>query len=221
VADLSFAQLEGAWIQAGGSPAMAPLMAAIALAESSGNPDATNPTDNGGTQTSWGLWQISNGDHSEPSPTWNDPVENARLAVGKIRSQGLGAWGTYTSGAYRQYEQSGVAPDTSGTSGAGGAPSAGATPGTAQAGFAGPLGDWLGNWLGTIAGNNPGLALPGIVGTTLGPIANVFTDFDHALSSAMHGVLWIVNPMNWVRITAGVLGGAAVITGTVMLFQAA
>src|SRR5215471_10279529 len=104
----TYAQLERIWIQAGGSQAMAPLMAAIALAESSGIPDNNNyndPNGRGGTQTSWGLWQISNGTHGMPVPNIDDPVVNARAAVGKLQSQGLGAWGTYTSGAYKQFLQ--------------------------------------------------------------------------------------------------------------------
>jgi hypothetical protein len=111
---LTYAQLEGAWVQGGGSAALAPLMAAIAEAESGGNPNATNPTDNNGTQTSWGLWQISNGTHTAPSPNWNDPVTNAQLAVQKLSSQGLGAWGTYTSGAYKAFLAPGTTPNTTG-----------------------------------------------------------------------------------------------------------
>ncbi len=107
-ADLSFSQLEQLWTQAGGAPSMAPLMAAIALAESSGNPDSVNATDNNGTQTSWGLWQISNGTHNPPSPDILSPLGNAKAAVGKVNSQGLTAWGTYTSGAYRQYLPAGA-----------------------------------------------------------------------------------------------------------------
>jgi len=85
-------------------------MAAIALAESSGNPSAENDTDNNGTQTSWGLWQISNGTHSWPgSADPLNPENNARYAVQKLADQGLGAWGTYTSGAYRKY-MSGAGP---------------------------------------------------------------------------------------------------------------
>ena len=115
---LTYAQLEETWIRGGGSRRMAPLMAAIALAESRGYPDATNPTDNNGTQTSWGLWQVSDGTHN-PLPDWADPVGNARLAVAKLKSQGLGAWGTYTSGAYRQYLQGNIPPGTGGLPGGG------------------------------------------------------------------------------------------------------
>jgi hypothetical protein len=73
-------------------------MAAIALAESGGRPEALNPTDNHGTQSSFGLWQISNGTHTPPNAKWADPNVNAQLAVAKQKSQGLTAWGTYTSG---------------------------------------------------------------------------------------------------------------------------
>lgn len=122
--NLTYAQLEGVWLQAAAgtkydTQAWAALMAAIALAESSGNADATNPTDNGGTQTSWGLWQISLGNHNEPSPNWNNPVTNAQLAIGKLNSQGLSAWGTYDSGAYKQYLNGSTTPDSNFPSSAG------------------------------------------------------------------------------------------------------
>jgi hypothetical protein len=100
---LTVAQMASYWRLAGGPASLANTMGAIGMAESGGNPNATNPTDNGGTQTSWGLWQISLGNHNAPSSTWYNPLENARLAVGKYHSQGLTAWGTYTSGAFRQY----------------------------------------------------------------------------------------------------------------------
>jgi hypothetical protein len=112
---LTYSQIEGVWIQAGGQQSLAPLMAAIALAESRGQTNSLNPTDNGGRQSSYGLWQISTGTHTPPSPNWADPVTNAKLAIGKLKSQGLGAWGTYTSGAYKAFLKNGVPPsDTSG-----------------------------------------------------------------------------------------------------------
>jgi Lysozyme like domain len=107
----SYAQLEAIAKQGGFPDSMLALMAAIAMAESGGNPAATNTNDNGGTQTSWGLWQISNGTHSQPAPNILDPVVNAQQAWGKYNSQGLGAWGTYTSGAYKSYLQGSVPPD--------------------------------------------------------------------------------------------------------------
>jgi hypothetical protein len=62
---------------------------------------------------------------------------------------------------------------------------------------------------------------PRTPGTTLGPIANVLKDIDQALASAMHAVLWLINPMSWVRIICGMLGAASLIAGAVLLFQVA
>jgi hypothetical protein len=225
MAPLSFSQLEGVWIQAGGDPATAPLMAAIALAESSGDPTATNPTDNNGRQTSWGLWQISNGDHSEPSPNWADPLENAKLALGKIHSQGLGAWGTYTSGAYKRYLQGSVPPTTppGGGGGQGGQSPTGGGAGITQANLTSALGNWLGPLIGAFSGDpsSAGLTTSAVLGTTLGPISNTFNDFSRALNTAMTGVVWIVNPRNWVRIIAGSTGAVAVVAGAVLVARSA
>jgi hypothetical protein len=82
-------------------------MAAIALAESSGNPNAVN-NDANGTQDR-GLWQI-NSVHGFSNSF--DPGANAQQAVSVEQSQGLGAWSTYTGGEYKNYLQSGVAPST-------------------------------------------------------------------------------------------------------------
>jgi hypothetical protein len=98
----SYAQLEGLWIQAGGPKQQAPLMAAIAEAESGGNSDAENPS--GAT----GLWQIL----GNPFPgNAYDPATNAKMAVAKYHSQGLGAWSTYTNGAYKAYLSGKTTPD--------------------------------------------------------------------------------------------------------------
>ena len=102
VTPLNEVQLQQLASNAGFNSTLAPIMAAIALAESGGCPTATNPNDNGGTQTSWGLWQISDGTHRQPSG-WDNPQVNAQMAYTKYQTQGLKAWGTYTSGAYKQY----------------------------------------------------------------------------------------------------------------------
>lgn len=105
MAHYSYAQLEGLWIQAGGSAAKAPLMAAIALAESGGNPRAMNPSG------ASGLWQILGAPQGwSGSEDWFDPSTNARAAVAKEETQGLGAWTTYTSGAYKLYYHPNVQP---------------------------------------------------------------------------------------------------------------
>ena len=107
----SYGQLETLWINAGGPKAVAPLMAAIALAESGGRLEALNTTDNNGTQTSVGPWQVSTGTHNYPA-SWTTPEGNAAEAVAKYKSQGLGAWGTYTSGAYKGYLSNKTTPAT-------------------------------------------------------------------------------------------------------------
>jgi Transglycosylase SLT domain len=79
MADYSFAQLEGLWIQAGGSKALAPLMAGVAEVESGGNPRAYNPSG------ASGLWQIEIPLHSNlvPGGAGNvfNPLDNAIAAV--------------------------------------------------------------------------------------------------------------------------------------------
>lgn len=56
--------------------------------------------------TGWGVWQITPG-NSVPSVAVNNGllslIPNAKAAVAKVRSQGLGAWTTITSGAYAPY----------------------------------------------------------------------------------------------------------------------
>lgn len=79
-----FAQLRDLWIRAGGPPAVADIAAAIALAESHGNPNAKNGPYHG-------LWQVGPG-----GPM--DPLQNARAAVAKYRAAGnkFTPWTTYT-----------------------------------------------------------------------------------------------------------------------------
>ena len=90
--------LEELWVSAGGQKSLAQTMAAIALAESGGNPGSTNVNTNGTTDR--GLWQI-NSSHGSQS-TYDIPA-NARSAVAIEKEQGLGAWTTYKTGAYNQF----------------------------------------------------------------------------------------------------------------------
>ena len=101
-----YAQLEGLWIDQGGPKALAPIMAAIALAESGGNSDARNPS--GAT----GLWQILGAVYPRDAQVLTDPAVNAREAIAKYKTQGLGAWVTYTSGAYKKFLRGAVPPNT-------------------------------------------------------------------------------------------------------------
>ena len=88
--------LEALWEQAGGSPAAAFTAAEVAMAESSGQPGASNSNSNGTTDR--GLWQINS--------IWGalstyDPMGNARAAV-QISHGGTDwtPWTTHNTGAY-------------------------------------------------------------------------------------------------------------------------
>lgn len=72
----TYGQLEQIWISAGGNPGAASVAAAIAMAESGGNPNATNVNTNGSIDR--GLWQI-NSIHGSQSTF--DPMGNARSAI--------------------------------------------------------------------------------------------------------------------------------------------
>ena len=103
----SYAQLEGLWINAGGAKALAPGMAALAMAESGGCSAALNPSG------ASGLWQILGAVDPADQKNLFDPAVNAKEAVLKYTSQGLAAWVTYTSGAYKAYLSGSTTPDTS------------------------------------------------------------------------------------------------------------
>ena len=184
MARLSYGQLEQLWIDAGGPKALAPLMAAIALAESGGDPAAMNYTDNNGTQTSVGLWQVSSGTHNFPAQ-WRTAEGNAREAVSKYHSQGLSAWGTYDSGAYKQYYRGGVPPSQLPPGGGGGGGGGGSIGIPGLPGVSIPIS--------TAAGAGAGLSG---VAASLAGIGN-------SLNSILKGVEWLFVPSHWVRIFAG------------------
>lgn len=96
---LSKGQLEALWTSAGGTPGSAHLAAAIALAESGGDSNATNHNTDGSTDR--GLWQI-NTVHGSQS-TYSIPG-NVRAAI-SISSNGhdWSPWTTYKTGAYQQF----------------------------------------------------------------------------------------------------------------------
>lgn len=91
-------QLERLWISAGGPPGVANIAAAIALAESGGNPSIVNSI--GAT----GLWQIYNGNGEVPGA--KNPSTNARMAVAKYKgAHGFTPWTTYTGADTPNHEK--------------------------------------------------------------------------------------------------------------------
>lgn len=86
---MSFAQIEQLWIQNGGNAAVAPVMAAIAIAESGGHPTSLNNNPSTGDY-SVGLWQINyyNGllasrtaSYGSPAALQGDANAQARAAI--------------------------------------------------------------------------------------------------------------------------------------------
>jgi len=94
---------------AGFTDSDAQVAAAIALAESGGNPAAVGDQNlapsNG---PSIGLWQINIGARANPqyaSQNLYDPQSNAAAAYAIYQAQGFGAWSTFTSGRYQAFLQ--------------------------------------------------------------------------------------------------------------------
>lgn len=78
------------------------LAAAVAMAESSGDPNAKNVS---AIEASYGLWQINVRAHPKYKPErLVDPAYNARAAF-EVSTWGTdwGPWSAYTSGAYKAY----------------------------------------------------------------------------------------------------------------------
>lgn len=107
---LTFGQIEDLWTRNGGNPAIAPVMAAIALAESGGRTDVLNTK---APDYSVGLWQINyygnlgpsrTAQYGSPADLVADPNRQAQAAVA-ISGNGsnLSPWSTYTNGSYKTF----------------------------------------------------------------------------------------------------------------------
>ncbi len=206
----TFAQLEALWINNGGPKALAPVAAAIALAESAGCSTALNPTDNNGTQSSFGLWQISNGTHNPPAANIYDPNVNAKLAVAKWHNAGgFSPWGTYNSGAYKQY-LSGAAPTDTGVPGG---------IGTQQAQTASIWTD-LTSPFSAVAQSLAGIITePWTIAKSVTRLAIDFNSLVGLVNTFLKDIEWLFVPSHWVRVFAFLFGFAALIPGVWSLMQ--
>lgn len=74
--------------------------AAVAMAESGGNPNAVNQDSDGSHDV--GLWQI-NSVHGYSDAQMKNPYYNVAAAKAVYDSSGWGAWTTHQSGAYKKY----------------------------------------------------------------------------------------------------------------------
>jgi hypothetical protein len=177
----------------------AKVAAAVAMAESSGNPNAHNavPPDD-----SYGLWQINMLGRMGPerrrqfklsanSDLYN-PAANAR-AMKSISSNGgnFSPWSTYTNGAYRKFLDNAVTDDL---------------------GYLDSIAQWTKNLLGQ--GKDAVSSVPGAA-----EAAAVATGVNTLGSVVGKSAVWVSNSENWLRV-AYVGGGAAiVIAGLVMIVQ--
>jgi Lysozyme like domain len=103
-----FGTLVGLAQSVGFSGQNAAIAAAIALAESSGDPKAQGDFDPNGQPTSLGLWQIHFTVHPEFDPAQlTDPVYNAQVAFTLYNRRGgnFTDWTTYKTGAYKNFLQ--------------------------------------------------------------------------------------------------------------------
>lgn len=145
---LSYGQLVALAQSAGCSSAAARIAAAIALAESSGNPGAHNPVP---PDDSYGLWQINMLGRLGPerraafglsaNSQLLDPAVNARAMYavsGGCRS--WQPWTTYTHGAYRKFLESGSVVAATPAPGGGAAPVVNADPAGGEIGASSPAG---------------------------------------------------------------------------------
>jgi len=102
--EYTHSQLETIWKLAGGNPAKADLAAAIAQAESGGQPKVTSPNPDGGTNV--GLWQLDTKGKGTGHTVaqLQNPATNAKVTVA-ASSNGAdwSAWQTYAQGTYKQY----------------------------------------------------------------------------------------------------------------------
>lgn len=98
------------WIANGGPKKLADVMAAIALAESRGRPNARHVNTDGSVDQ--GLWQINSSNYS--GSDIYDPNVNARWAIRlATHGRGLRNWTTFTSGAYKKFLPKQAKGDTS------------------------------------------------------------------------------------------------------------
>lgn len=121
---LSFSQIESLWINNGGSPGWAPLMAGIAIAESGGNTLALNNNPNTGDY-SVGLWQINyfgsllgprSAEFGNPSQLQNSPNAQAKAAVSLFGSNGAGIGNWKGDPAYNAWVAAGMPQQPSASS---------------------------------------------------------------------------------------------------------
>jgi hypothetical protein len=190
-------------IKSGLTPARAKIAAAIAMAESGGNPNAHN-TNSGTGDNSYGLWQINMLGAMGPERRAayglksNDdlfnPTTNAKVMSGLSKQgQNFNAWSTYKNGSHTKNLANAVHKDE------------------------GSLADNIAEWTKNLLGQGKDAAVEVVPGAK--EAAAVADATVHAVGLAAKTAQWVSNPKNWERIAFVIGGGAIVITGTVMILK--
>jgi Lysozyme like domain len=191
------------------SPGDAAYLVAIAHPESGADPEAVQQGEPYAT-TGWGLWQITPG-NSEPQFGINHallaPQANADAAAAKLRSQGLGAWTTYTSGKYEPY----FGAAKTAVASVYGMSMQQVDQLAASAGHGGPIpAQTTGGIGGCIEQGLYPFGLPvsflGGVGQTVGDVGTAVAELAKAVSRLELWLSWLFVPSHWIRIISFALG---------------
>lgn len=175
------------------------VMAAVAMAESSGRTDVVNSIG------CVGLWQINQPVHVKSHPTWTvkwlqNPYNNAIAAKAIYASQGLRAWEAYTNGAYARYLGTTVQQEATKTT-------------VTQASWWDPL--WDLDPFGLVPGNpNEDYAPDKPFGDNppYSGAVDALSGVDAIADFAAKAGNWMSDPGNWIRV-AYVIGGMALVIG--------
>lgn len=238
--------LEALWLHAGGPPKVAKTMAAIALAESGGRVGAIGGPNPNGTYD-YGLWQINSSHRYAKYKLLHDAGYNARAAVAVYHSQGLQAWSTYSSGAYKAFlSQAAAAQPLSRPPrpAAGGAPDAGGGSGDSAAASAAQAAVWAsytteldatatpassssgGGTAGAQPANfNPFQLIPGI-GPLIPAIPNPLKAYEDAqaavkdLGTFLSWIAWLFSPRNILRVVEFLAGAGLMLVAARFALEA-
>lgn len=103
-------QIANLWVQQGGDPKYANLMARIALRESGGRPKINNRGTNSNGTVDWGLYQVNDIWRKDPvvGPLFQSgailtPQGATKAAIHILKTQGPQAWATYNAATDKQY----------------------------------------------------------------------------------------------------------------------
>ena len=249
-AQASAAQIYTWAVQAGFSPQEAVIATAITYPESGGYPgivQSGEPYSRTGWGL-WQITPGNSVPSVGVDNALLDGATNARAAYAKFADSGhsFRPWTTYNDGKYKSFlgqAQAGASGAGNVTQGIGGPVSS-----SAGAGVGGPVnGSGLAAWtqlfgsatvspqgvitggpndIETIVGGNAPTWLKNIW-NALGSVSQSFLDSWSWLSGPVddldkmiQGLLWIVNPANWVRMIAGFIGAVLIIIGGVLIAKA-